>query len=635
MPSFAVRWLLVVSLLSAAAPARALVFPTFELWSAPSGTTDEFAHEARGAVAPDGSLMIVWEYRQGVTLRLYAQRFSDHGVALGSATLLPSDQQSGFHGIVPAPAGGYLLVFDEQPHIVVRTLDAGGQVLGPEIVVDAATNADRALGGIIAAQPSGAVVVWREGDAIRGRTVDTTGQPMGQIFSVGFQGPNWHLAAAADGGFIVAAGNQARTFNPDGTPRAPTNTLPSPFSLEATATLDGGFAVIGIYKLIRLSPTGSILWTTVVGQQGAPSVLIDMAVAVDFEGNFQVAWAESDPDSTATFYIPARLRARGIDAAGVPLGPVFDLGAPRFTVHTIAVPDGRYLNTFEGFSELAANFSSTCGPSSTVCGNGVIYERCEECDDGGANSDVVPDACRTTCTLPRCTDTVVDSGEECDDGNTEACDGCSPACTIEPGLVCGDNLTASTCGEQCDDGNNGIGDGCTGQCLVEPIYGGGSATTDCFVEWSVNNPTNVPLLDPKGQFPNKQRCVDNDPLCDFDGGVAGSCTFRLRVCANNFNLLGRCAREPRLASWTLVKPSVKSALKDPAAANVRAAFDGVAGVIVGPTTLGICTDELSVPVPLRGSPGNYRSGKMSLQSAAAGYSGIVDKDKLLLTCAPQ
>lgn len=51
--------------------------------------------------------------------------------------------------------------------------------------------------------------------------------------------------------------------------------------------------------------------------------------------------------------------------------------------------------------------------SSGVCGNGIV-EPGEECDDGPANSDTVPDACRTTCVHAFCGDGVVDSNEFCD-----------------------------------------------------------------------------------------------------------------------------------------------------------------------------------------------------------------------------
>jgi len=46
--------------------------------------------------------------------------------------------------------------------------------------------------------------------------------------------------------------------------------------------------------------------------------------------------------------------------------------------------------------------------SSVFCGNGVT-DPGEECDDGLLNSDTTPDACRTTCILPRCGDGVPDA----------------------------------------------------------------------------------------------------------------------------------------------------------------------------------------------------------------------------------
>jgi cysteine-rich repeat protein len=59
----------------------------------------------------------------------------------------------------------------------------------------------------------------------------------------------------------------------------------------------------------------------------------------------------------------------------------------------------------------------------------------EECDDGPANSDTTPDACRTDCTLAGCGDGTTDSGEECDDGNTAGGDGCEADCTLQATTV--------------------------------------------------------------------------------------------------------------------------------------------------------------------------------------------------------
>ena len=62
-----------------------------------------------------------------------------------------------------------------------------------------------------------------------------------------------------------------------------------------------------------------------------------------------------------------------------------------------------------------------------------------------------------------CGNGVVERGEQCDDGNTTAGDGCDAACRVEP--ICGDGVIDA--GEECDDGNNDNGDGCDAVCRVE------------------------------------------------------------------------------------------------------------------------------------------------------------------------
>jgi cysteine-rich repeat protein len=60
-----------------------------------------------------------------------------------------------------------------------------------------------------------------------------------------------------------------------------------------------------------------------------------------------------------------------------------------------------------------------------------VQDGIEECDDGDANSDTEPDACRTDCRRARCGDGTVDTDEACDDGNVRSGDGCSRRCTVE------------------------------------------------------------------------------------------------------------------------------------------------------------------------------------------------------------
>jgi len=66
------------------------------------------------------------------------------------------------------------------------------------------------------------------------------------------------------------------------------------------------------------------------------------------------------------------------------------------------------------------------------CGNGQL-DTGEECDIGSQNSDLPNASCRSDCLFARCTDGVVDAakGEQCDDGNAYAGDGCSADCRIE------------------------------------------------------------------------------------------------------------------------------------------------------------------------------------------------------------
>jgi cysteine-rich repeat protein len=62
-----------------------------------------------------------------------------------------------------------------------------------------------------------------------------------------------------------------------------------------------------------------------------------------------------------------------------------------------------------------------------------------------------------------CGDGARDPFEECDDGNLEPCDGCSPECAHEAGLLCGDGIRNPAC-EDCDDGNVVSGDACPAGC---------------------------------------------------------------------------------------------------------------------------------------------------------------------------
>ncbi len=94
------------------------------------------------------------------------------------------------------------------------------------------------------------------------------------------------------------------------------------------------------------------------------------------------------------------------------------------------------------------------------CGDGYITSSAgETCDPPGV--PVYPDGpvCRDDCTY--CGDSVIDEGEDCDDGNNLAGDGCSPICTFCSGeigdFVWNDGVLGVNCdGIQPIDSSNGL-----------------------------------------------------------------------------------------------------------------------------------------------------------------------------------
>ena len=104
-----------------------------------------------------------------------------------------------------------------------------------------------------------------------------------------------------------------------------------------------------------------------------------------------------------------------------------------------------------------------------VCGNSIV-EQGEQCDDGNTATG---DGCGATCQTEGggstdCGNGTVDAGETCDDGNTTPGDGCDSFCQTEGGgsTNCGNGTIDA--GENCDDGNTTNGDGCDSFCVTEP-----------------------------------------------------------------------------------------------------------------------------------------------------------------------
>lgn len=132
-----------------------------------------------------------------------------------------------------------------------------------------------------------------------------------------------------------------------------------------------------------------------------------------------------------------------VDAATPESDPVVPL--PTVEVSAVSCSSASTSST----TTTSTTTTSTTSTTLPVCGDGDL-QALEECDDGLANSDVTPDACRTDCTSARCGDSVTDTSEECDQGPANS-DVTPDACRTDCSLAnCGDTFIDT--GEQCDDG---------------------------------------------------------------------------------------------------------------------------------------------------------------------------------------
>ena len=103
-------------------------------------------------------------------------------------------------------------------------------------------------------------------------------------------------------------------------------------------------------------------------------------------------------------------------------------------------------------------------------------------DDGGPGESACDGGCGVGEPAPSCGDGLLNQpGEQCDDANLASDDGCTATCMRDPDyacpapgelcvytVACGDGKIGGT--ETCDDGNTRPGDGCDGACKLEEGY---------------------------------------------------------------------------------------------------------------------------------------------------------------------
>jgi cysteine-rich repeat protein len=237
-----------------------------------------------------------------------------------------------------------------------------------------------------------------------------------------------------------------------------------------------------------------------------------------------------------------------------------------------------------------------------------------------------------------CGNGVREAGEGCDDGNTAACDGCSPRCQVEG---CGNGVIE--CGEQCDDGpfNGGPGEPCDATCHTVAgstiFVPSGHRGLGCMLEWSIR-------AHPVSGFPPTSiSCTDGDPRCDADGFIDGGCTFELTGCLNLADVRIPSCRPTTVLSMNVRRPSVTDPVDGVEAANARTLVDAVEALgltvqsrstvlQVGRPVTGVnrCTTAVAFRVPH--APGAF--GRRLLSAGAENSDSHDVSNRVTLTCAP-
>jgi len=182
-------------------------------------------------------------------------------------------------------------------------------------------------------------------------------------------------------------------------------------------------------------------------------------------------------------------------------------------------------------------FPMTCagdggGASQSVCGNAVL-DAGEQCDDGNTTAG---DGCNASCRIEACGNAVLDAGEQCDDGNKTAGDGCNATCRIE---ACGNAVLDA--GEQCDDGNKTAGDGCNATCRIEAC---GNAVLDAGEQCDDGNKTAGDGCNATCRIEACANAVlDAGEQCDDGNTVGGdgcnaTCQIEVAACGNGIRESG-------------------------------------------------------------------------------------------------
>ncbi len=447
-------------------------------------------YQGLGAVAtdPDGNFFVTWADvgRDGGGFGLFGRRYDSTGQSLGADfqinAFTPGDQM---WPALSAAGGGFVVVWQSGQFagagqdgdgfgIFARRCDAAGQPLGSEFQVNQFTM-DYQVGPAIAGAADGSfVVVWRSnqdgnGGAVFARRYDSSGQALESEFQVNTYTSSDQdspaVAAAADGAFVVVwwseqqDGDQAGVFGQrfdsaggrqGGEFQVNSYTSSYQYYPVVAARSDGSFVVVwqsyeqdgdasGVFAR-RYASNGQAMGVEfqvnsyTLGYQGESSGGHGLSVASRSDGAFLIAWQSEllnqDGDQGGVF-------AQVYDGAGNRLGSElqinsFTAGDQRSPAISVGA-NGDGIAVWTSASDQDGDFGGVFGQrfalQQSPCGNSIL-DLGEQCDDGNTADG---DGCDSNCTPTACGNAIVTIGEACDDGNAVDGDGCSATCQDQAG----------------------------------------------------------------------------------------------------------------------------------------------------------------------------------------------------------
>jgi len=214
----------------------------------------------------------------------------------------------------------------------------------------------------------------------------------------------------------------------------------------------------------------------VVAGVSLASTAVVRSIAINNHGHVAHAWGYDGAGSETLFLAcdPADVAGSSFavfttgvdevdfDGDGVADGVITDLAASN-GVPTNGLSDDGHVYVELDIDDGGGELETMVQIAVTCCGNTVV-DGGEECDDGNGDDT---DRCTSNCLFAVCGDGFVQAGvEECDDGNADSDDACLNGCTT---AVCGDGVVWAGV-EACDDGNADDTDDCANDCTL----GGGS-----------------------------------------------------------------------------------------------------------------------------------------------------------------